>query len=546
MKSWYLDPVDETLEGLRSRLSPSARAALVEVENYCEEFGLALPAMLSGLRAVLHLAAAQRVPAFTSDGADIPLERIGEAIESVVLTPLLDDVDRVAIHQVLTTTNRPVRHVNTQLELDLAEALMERSVRPGERIAVHVVNSAPAAFERSLAHGRVYELASDLSGIPSVDLRCGLSLAVISRVPPFVGGDLDAQNFSVYRSKTLVSAVVDADTQEDVSAFRQEFGSDAGDPGDVILIPVHRQPEWPSLAAPVVELVEALGASARPSFAPAGALSSITARRRLDAMPLAPSHLLSRLHVFGIRSAHRLFNADGPVAYRTVVPTRDAVDTWRSLSAAAKDTGWFPIVLGSDDAVVSPSAIETAWTQQREIVRQAQVLPPHLPVRSDIHRASEPAEMLARARDFDPSRLLEGPNVYPDFRPSHGPWPESAEPAIHSEVLGGPWTHFALLPLTENWEAPAHLPCLSGEAYPSQVELVAVARVFFERYGAWVFAMSPNGRVEWWVPEPIASREVAVRVATELLWLAPDRDSECIEHLAARLLGARYWTCFWD
>ena len=107
----------------------------------------------------------------------------------------------------------------------------------------------------------------------------------------------------------------------------------------------------------------------------------------------------------------------------------------------------------------------------------------------------------------------------------------------------------ARIPVKNPWEIFAWLPFGNWNECPDTPELTAVAKYWFEQYGAVPAAMS-HDELEFLLPVPV-SREKAMEVATEQYGFCPDivdqeQDGPTVGNLADVLWQSTVWYFWWD
>ena len=105
------------------------------------------------------------------------------------------------------------------------------------------------------------------------------------------------------------------------------------------------------------------------------------------------------------------------------------------------------------------------------------------------------------------------------------------------------------IPVKNPWEIFAYLPFGNWNECPDTPDLMAVARYWFEQYGAIPAAMS-HDELEFDLPAPV-SQEKAMEVATEQYGFCPDivdqeQDEPTVGNLADVLRQSTVWYLWWD
>ena len=105
------------------------------------------------------------------------------------------------------------------------------------------------------------------------------------------------------------------------------------------------------------------------------------------------------------------------------------------------------------------------------------------------------------------------------------------------------------IPVKNPWEIFTYLPFGNWNECPDTLELMAVAKYWFEQYGAVPAAMS-HDELEFLLPAPV-SQEQAMEVATEQYGFCPDivdqeQDDPTVGNLADVLWQSTVWYFWWD
>ena len=107
----------------------------------------------------------------------------------------------------------------------------------------------------------------------------------------------------------------------------------------------------------------------------------------------------------------------------------------------------------------------------------------------------------------------------------------------------------AELPVKNPWEVFAWLPMGGWNACPGPLEMMAMAKVWAERYGAWPAAVS-HDTLDFALPAPAPEADCLTLAAVQARF-CPERVSDCGEgaslgRLAGDLARSAVWTFFWD
>ena len=103
----------------------------------------------------------------------------------------------------------------------------------------------------------------------------------------------------------------------------------------------------------------------------------------------------------------------------------------------------------------------------------------------------------------------------------------------------------AKIPVKNPWEIFTYLPFGNWNECPNTLELMAVAKYWFEQYGAVPAAMS-HDELEFLLPAPVP-KEKAIDVAVEQYGFCPDLDQNAsIGTLADTIHQSTVWYFWWD
>lgn len=132
----------------------------------------------------------------------------------------------------------------------------------------------------------------------------------------------------------------------------------------------------------------------------------------------------------------------------------------------------------------------------------------------------------------DPSKLVRSKHPYQTF----------------SSLSGNESAFLAEIPCQEPWQVFAYFAFGEWNDVPSDAELTAVCKDWYERFGA-VPALITSDVVEFWVDNPVEDPAVAAKLAMEMYVFCPDsvdQGTESTEALANSILGANVWSFWWD
>lgn len=215
-------------------------------------------------------------------------------------------------------------------------------------------------------------------------------------------------------------------------------------------------------------------------------------------------------------------------AHEGFVPMLIAVDEtlWECLMLNSD-----PAHEGDDDHAFDPDAV-AAYRQSQ----LAAPLPDGRMVLED-GMAERRAEAEDDSKDWDTEVVGRMEGGFNNHRFS-GYW-NSETDMTHPVIL-------ARIPLRHPWEVFAHLPFGNWNDCPDTPQLMAVARYWFEKFGA-VPAVMTHDELDFALPKPIG-RELAVQTALEQYAFCPDMDQnhESVGALADTLRQSKIWYFWWD
>lgn len=215
-------------------------------------------------------------------------------------------------------------------------------------------------------------------------------------------------------------------------------------------------------------------------------------------------------------------------AHEGFVPMLIAVDEtlWECLMLNSD-----PAHEGDDDHAFDPDAV-AAYRQSQ----LAAPLPDGRMVLED-GMAERRAEAEDDSKDWDTEVVGRMEGGFNNHRFS-GYW-NSETDMTHPVIL-------ARIPVRPPWEVFAHLPFGNWNDCPDTPQLMAVARYWFEKFGA-VPAVMTHDELDFALPKPIG-REHAVQTALEQYAFCPDMDQnhESVGALADTLRQSKIWYFWWD
>ena len=215
-------------------------------------------------------------------------------------------------------------------------------------------------------------------------------------------------------------------------------------------------------------------------------------------------------------------------AHEGFVPMLSAVDEtlWECLMLNSD-----PAHEGDDDHAFDPDAV-AAYRQSQ----LAAPLPDGRMVLED-GMAERRAEAEDDSKDWDTEVVGRMEGGFNNHRFS-GYW-NSETDMTHPVIL-------ARIPVRHPWEVFAHLPFGNWNDCPDTPQLMAVARYWFEKFGA-VPAVMTHDELDFALPKPIGW-ELAVQTALEQYAFCPDMDQnhESVGALADTLRQSKIWYFWWD
>lgn len=178
----------------------------------------------------------------------------------------------------------------------------------------------------------------------------------------------------------------------------------------------------------------------------------------------------------------------------------------------------------------------------------------------DLREAAPFEEALVELNRLDPDRWIVERLARLDsigIKPPRGSWPDhprkSDELASIRSFTGGrsyvePEIVVAAVPTADPSLVALHLGFGDWNDCPSPVAHAAIARRWWRQQGAIPVAFAGD-IVEYRVAHPITTPEQATAIALEQFAYCPDsvlQGTETMERLAANLIGARFWSFWWD
>lgn len=234
--------------------------------------------------------------------------------------------------------------------------------------------------------------------------------------------------------------------------------------------------------------------------------------------------------------------------YELMMPEVDAIAHWRRLRNVLPVHGYWPVVGWGSRWLDESEPDGRDWIlagSTQEILAESETADP------EQWMASQEREWLEFLHDD--SAEYDYPEPSDAYEDILGEWPESAEPytefaiphdtATREQV---PRVPIALVPAKASWHVPAVLRLDAG--YVSSAMHVAMARRWYDRYGAEIVGMLPD-LLEMHVSRPPTTREAAEALAKEQFLYCRDvvvQGTETLQVLAAGLLHGTAWYFWWD
>ncbi len=233
------------------------------------------------------------------------------------------------------------------------------------------------------------------------------------------------------------------------------------------------------------------------------------------------------------------FECDSGKVYRFALRGRKAVQGWLALRERFPKTGYWPIILGPDDAIRRHNNALTDCHAQsvREITHRAEAID---------------------GNEWSAARLRHWLESDPEYCRPHGvAWPDETAirrltqfSAPQDVLTGHPLRHvwMGLLPVRHPCEAAAVMRFGDWNAVPPPEVHVALHRRWHGQFGAELVSMT-NDIIEFQVAQPPTTREEATRLAElhyDYCEDVVDQGVGSIEALAATLLGGNIWYFWWD
>jgi hypothetical protein len=257
--------------------------------------------------------------------------------------------------------------------------------------------------------------------------------------------------------------------------------------------------------------------------------------------------------------------------YALLTTGHHPVDLWVHLRNAVPTTGYWPIIIGTSERIAAFQPDLPATSNARlALLREAAALDPipellalenrqrrdlrvsfrdyRLPLeRPDLTDYPSDAE-LATYTDVYYQVLEAELAEAPGTRMPHKVWDRDhlRAPARLALAAEEP-SHILLIPTMYSWETLAFLGWQTAGL--ATASAVAFLKRWSTDYGVELIAVQAGGvGIDVYLSQPLASPEVARRLAWEMALVAPEPDQVSeVEHSAAHLYhGQRFWSLWWD
>ncbi len=218
------------------------------------------------------------------------------------------------------------------------------------------------------------------------------------------------------------------------------------------------------------------------------------------------------------------------------------VDAYREARIAGKKEGFTPVLISVDDVL---------WDQLTEVAPKGMTA-------NDYRQALLTVD-LADGDEILREKLAE---MQVDSFDAGLSWEDDVVGEIDGgemiDRLGGYWTlsdHMtypvilAKIPVKDPWQIFAYLPIGGWNECPNAEEMMAIAKKWYEKYGA-VAATVSHDVVEFVLDKPLDNQNEALALALEQFAFCPDRVDQSAEGtagaLADTLLKSVVWYFWWD
>lgn len=163
------------------------------------------------------------------------------------------------------------------------------------------------------------------------------------------------------------------------------------------------------------------------------------------------------------------------------------------------------------------------------------------------------AEMLSRNYDDGQAFLRERFNtIKEDYQEDNDDWSEevvgtedAVNPIDDFDFADGSNIYLVEVPVKESWQVFAYIPFGGWNECPDADEQMAVAKYWYEKYGA-VAAHFSNDMIQYYLPKPVTDDTMSV--AEEHMGYCEDTvlQGDNLTTLAATIKESTVWTFWWD
>jgi hypothetical protein len=251
-------------------------------------------------------------------------------------------------------------------------------------------------------------------------------------------------------------------------------------------------------------------------------------------------------------SFEELWEVDGNKVYGLTITGSDAIAIWEKLHKLVTDTGYYPVILGDRAEAMQTHSDEIEQRSSHIIVKK--LLEEAEDIDSNKWFVSEAREMREDGED-DEDCWIEG-EEFPDDRNEIDRdileeidyWHETFEKEPEYTIPSSDRTLISLLPTTTSWETFAFLQFGGWNDCPTSEENIAIAKRWYELYGAEVVGIS-NDTVEMRVGKPPLDADAAFRLAQEQYIYCKDIVDQgvgSLTKLAVNLYANKIWFFWWD
>lgn len=223
-----------------------------------------------------------------------------------------------------------------------------------------------------------------------------------------------------------------------------------------------------------------------------------------------------------------------------VLKPQDAASAWKGHASKFPQTGLWPILIGAAENAKRFSEIDIAEAETvDEVIKQSEAV--------DI--AKFLSERLVEVLEYEDEGF---PEDFSGFDPAQLSIPtNSSELSTAIESIRGEKPDsvgLVLIPCNQPYQVFAVLPFGGWNDCPHDHEHVAVAKYWFEQWGAVPMSIQAD-IVELYLESPILDPNFARKVAYEMYQYAPDivdQGTETIQAAAQETLANKVWFFWWD